>query len=262
MSASPSPFATLPSALLIDLDGTLVDSVYMHVAAWSRILYAEHIPVPGWRLHGLVGQGLAAARGELAQWAQAPVEAATLRRIIVRYAEEFGRLLPHISPCPGAGDLAEAAARHSIPVAIVTSAHEPEARALLRIVPDYAGHVLITGEMTAAKPDPAPVVAAATAVGANPADCWMIGDTTADIGAAAAAGAIAVGVLTGGSPVTSLRAAGADLVLEDLREVTSLLTTIAGAGGHPVAPLAPSRGQGQLLSHPLREARSPSPPGP
>jgi HAD superfamily hydrolase (TIGR01549 family) len=253
VTVSLSTFAALPSALLIDLDGTLVDSVYAHVATWSRILNSEEVPVPCWRLHGLAGQELAAARGELAQWARVPVEGATLRRIIGRYAEEFGRLLPHISPCPGARDLAETAASHSIPVAIVTSAHEAEARALLRIVPDYADHVLITGEMAAAKPDPAPVVAAARAVGADPARCWMIGDTTADIAAAVTAGATALGVLTGGCPATSLRAAGASLVLDDLRGVTGLLARLAEAPTAPQEAATPLE-QGRLLRGFPREA--------
>lgn len=46
-----------PPAALIDLDGTLVDSTYLHAIAWTRGLRSEDMLVPTWRLHRHIGMG-------------------------------------------------------------------------------------------------------------------------------------------------------------------------------------------------------------
>ncbi len=73
------------------------------------------------------------------------------------------------------------------------------------------------------KPHPAPVFAAAKALGVAPAGCLMVGDTRADILAGRRAGAQTVGVLCGFGEREDLQACGADLILETTAELASLL---------------------------------------
>jgi N-acetyl-D-muramate 6-phosphate phosphatase len=73
------------------------------------------------------------------------------------------------------------------------------------------------------KPFPDPVLYAAEAMGVQPADCLMIGDTTVDIRAGRAAGAQTVGVLCGFGEEPELRQAGADHILASTSEIVDLL---------------------------------------
>jgi len=88
-------------ALIFDLDGTLIDTVYAHVFSWQRTLAEAGMAVDGWRIHRRIGMsgGLftrAVAR-EIGR-AIAPEEAEALQR---RHEELFQELLPERRACPG-----------------------------------------------------------------------------------------------------------------------------------------------------------------
>src|SRR5215472_16449990 len=92
-------------ALIFDLDGTLVDTVYAHVFAWQRALAEAGMPIAGWRVHRRIGMsgGLftrAVAR-ELGREIS-PEEAEELQR---RHGELFLQLLTERRPLPGAVEL-------------------------------------------------------------------------------------------------------------------------------------------------------------
>src|SRR5205814_5390217 len=100
-----SIFAGPMPALIFDLDGTLVDTVYAHVFAWQRALAEAGMAIDGWRIHRRIGMsgGLftrAVAR-ELGR-AISPQEAETLQR---RHGELFTQFLPDHHPLPGAVEL-------------------------------------------------------------------------------------------------------------------------------------------------------------
>ena len=116
----------MPAALIFDLDGTLVDTVYAHVFAWQRAFAEEGMPIDGWRIHRRVGMsgGLfarAAAREVGRDFS--PAEAEALQR---RHGELFRELLPERRPLPGAvqllADLRAAGVIHGI----ATSGRRPE----------------------------------------------------------------------------------------------------------------------------------------
>src|ERR1700748_1502699 len=95
----------MPSALIFDLDGTLVATVYAHVFAWQRALAEQGMPIDGWRIHRRIGMsgGLftrAGARGGGRELSAEETEA--LQR---RHGRIFGELLPDRRPLPGAVDL-------------------------------------------------------------------------------------------------------------------------------------------------------------
>ena len=113
----------MPAALIFDLDGTLVDTVYAHVFAWQRAFAEAGMPIDGWRIHRRVGMsgGLftrAAAREVGRDFS--PAEAEALQR---RHGELFRELLPDRRPLPGAVQLLadlRAAARAKRPPLIPT----------------------------------------------------------------------------------------------------------------------------------------------
>src|ERR671936_1772093 len=99
-------------ALIFDLDGTLVDTVYAHVFAWQRVLAERGMAIDGWRIHRRIGMsgGLftRAVGRELGR--QLTTEEAT--GVQNRHGELFRQLLPDRRALPGAvGLLAELRAR-------------------------------------------------------------------------------------------------------------------------------------------------------
>src|SRR5829696_7824743 len=92
-------------ALIFDLDGTLVDTVYAHVFAWQRALGHSGLSIDGWRIHRRIGMsgGLftrAVAR-ELGR--ELPDEEA--EQVQTLHGELFRELLPERRPLPGAPEL-------------------------------------------------------------------------------------------------------------------------------------------------------------
>src|SRR5213080_4614211 len=96
--------------LILDLDGTLVDTVYAHVFAWQRALIELGSPVDGWRIHRRIGM----SGGLFAEALQN------------RHGEVFREILPDRRPLPGAIELLEALRRNGIVHGIATSGRRPE----------------------------------------------------------------------------------------------------------------------------------------
>lgn len=225
-----------PRGLLLDLDGTLADSVYVQVVAWQRALAARGLAIPGWRVHRLLGRGLKALEDEIGPVLDGGLTGAEAKLLGVAHAEAIEPLLAGVGPCPGAAELSAAVARWELPTAIVTGGGRATAEALLRAA---VGHgewpLFVAGADAAAKPAPDSVELAARELGFEPRDCWYVGDSAWDMRAAAAAGAVAVGVLTGGRTEADLREGGGDEVFDDLRGVTAALDG-ADRGVHRGSP--------------------------
>src|SRR5689334_25122933 len=97
----PSRLESMP-ALIFDLDGTLVDTVYAHVFAWQRALAEMAMPIDGWRIHRRIGMSGGLFARAVAREVGRPLgdeEVAALQR---RHGELFRDLLPERRPLPGA----------------------------------------------------------------------------------------------------------------------------------------------------------------
>jgi HAD superfamily hydrolase (TIGR01549 family) len=219
-------------ALIFDLDGTLVDTVYAHVFAWQRALIDLGSPVDGWRIHRRIGMsGGLFARAVAREIGRelAPDEAEALQR---RHGEVFREILPERRPLPGAIELLAALRRGGVIHGIATSGRRPEIdRSLdaLDIPPDMV--VVERGDVLRAKPEPDLFLACQERLGVVARDCYVIGDAVWDLLAARRAGMLSVGLLTGGYGEDELRSAGAFRVYRDAAELHESLDELGIALG-------------------------------
>ena len=220
-------------ALLFDLDGTLVDSVYQHVLAWHEALEAEGIGLAVWRIHrriGMSGGLLVRALNREVGRRITPEQADRIQR---RHGEGLRRRLDEIRPLPGARDLLLALTEMRVPWAIATSGRGESAHPLIRKLDVPEGTVVITrDEVPFAKPNPDLFLEAAKRLDRSPHDCFVVGDSIWDMLAARRASALGVGVLSGGYGREELLEAGTYRVYDDPADLLEHLDELGiRAGG-------------------------------
>src|SRR5436309_3302717 len=92
-------------ALIFDLDGTLVDTVYAHVFAWQRALAEAGLAVDGWRIHRRIGMSGGLFTRAVAREIGRPLTPEEVEAIQQRHGELFRQILPERRPLPGAVEL-------------------------------------------------------------------------------------------------------------------------------------------------------------
>jgi HAD superfamily hydrolase (TIGR01509 family) len=203
-------------AFLFDLDGTLVDSVYLHVLAWQEALERAGKRLSVWRIHRRVGMSgglLVNALVRETGGAISQEEAALLQKW---HAEAFLKFMPQVRPLPGAVELLNRLTALRVPYAIATGGireYAGESLRLLGIRPQVP--VVTKEEVRHAKPDPDLFLAAAARLGVKTYDSVVVGDSVWDLLAARRARALGVGLLSGGYGQEELERAGAYRTYQD-----------------------------------------------
>jgi HAD superfamily hydrolase (TIGR01549 family) len=211
-------------ALIFDLDGTLIDTVYAHVFAWQRALAEAELPVDGWRIHRRIGMSGGLFTRALARELGRPLSDDEINAIQDRHGELYRELLPERRPLPGAVDLLRHLAELDVPYGIATSGRRPEIDAsldALGIGEDVT--VVDRGEVMRAKPEPDLFLACQERMGVAIRDVTVVGDAVWDLLAARRAGMLSVGLLTGGYGEDELAQAGAFRVYRDPAELDASL---------------------------------------
>src|SRR5438128_8700285 len=113
-------------ALIFDLDGTRVDTVYAHVYAWQRALAEAGMPIDGWRIHRRIGMSGGLFTRAVAREIGRPLSAPETQELQQRHGELFRELLPERRPLPGAVELLRELREKSIRHGIATSGRRPE----------------------------------------------------------------------------------------------------------------------------------------
>jgi HAD superfamily hydrolase (TIGR01509 family) len=213
-------------ALIFDLDGTLVDTVYAHVFSWQRAFADEGMDISGWRIHrriGMSGGLFTRAVGRELGHALSDEQAAELQD---RHDELFREMLPAAArrPLPGARRLLEELRATGITHGIATSGRRPGIDASLASlgVPDDMV-VVQRGDVPRAKPEPDLFLECARRLSTAPEDCYVIGDAVWDLLAARRARMLSIGLLSGGYGADELQAAGAFRVYRDASELHASL---------------------------------------
>jgi HAD superfamily hydrolase (TIGR01509 family) len=207
-------------ALILDVDGTLVDTVYPAVLVWQKALAEVGIQLEGWRIHRQIGMsGGLFARAVLREAGRELCEP-QLEALRRRHDELFAELSPERRPLPGAIELLRALRQGGIPHAIATSNRRPALDASLQVL--GIGEETVVVDRTAvarAKPEPDLFLACQERLGVRCDDCYVIGDAVWDMLAARRAGMLGVGLLSGGYGEDELQRAGAFRVYRDAAEL-------------------------------------------
>jgi HAD superfamily hydrolase (TIGR01509 family) len=207
-------------AFLFDLDGTLIDSVYQNVIAWRAALRKLDIDLSVWRIHRRIGMSGGLFVSALLRETGRSLSAAEIVSLQQDHAAEYLAQLDSVQALPGARDLLAALTREGVPWAIATSGRRVLAQAALDMLGLPADAPLVTRDMVRhAKPDPDLFLAAAALIGVEPAQAWVVGDSVWDLLAARRAGALGIGVLSGGYGREELERAGAYRVYADPAEL-------------------------------------------
>lgn len=207
-------------AIIFDLDGTLIDTVYAHVFAWQRAFAESGLAIDGWRIHRRIGMsgGLfaRAATRELGREIDSAQEEALQRR----HGELFREFLPERRPLPGAVELLRSLRANGIAFGVATSGRRPEIDASLAALGLGRETVVIERrDVLRAKPEPDLFLACQAKLGVPAAECYVVGDAVWDMLAARRAAMLSVGLLSGGYGGDELLAAGAFRVYRDAAEL-------------------------------------------
>ena len=214
-------YAGRRGAVLFDVDGTLVDSNYLHVVAWMGAFREAGHPVDGAAIHRAIGMGApqlleSLLGGSLAGEIGPQVKAG--------HTERYRRWFESLRPFDGARDLLRSVACRA-GVVLATSASPEEVSALRATLDADDAIDAITGseDVERAKPAPDLVHVALQRAGVDSDAAVFVGDTVWDVEASARAGLPCVAVLTGGISAAELHEAGAVAVY---RSVADLLENL------------------------------------
>jgi len=202
--------------LLLDLDGTLVDSVYEHVMAWREALEDAEIRLPNWKIHRRIGMSGRLFLPTLLRERGQKTDKAEIRSIEKVRSSIFKKSIATIRLQPGAKELLQFFEKIGARWAIATSGERSQVELLLRDFNIPSRVPIITGDDVAtAKPAPDSFVLAAQRLGVSPHDSIVIGDSPWDLLAAQRMRGLGVGLLCGGYSESELERAGAYRVYED-----------------------------------------------
>jgi HAD superfamily hydrolase (TIGR01549 family) len=211
-------------ALIFDLDGTLIDTVYAHVFSWQRTFEEAGMAIDGWRIHRRIGMsGGLFARAVARELGRKLTEEET-HALQHRHGEIFTELAPERRPLPGAVELLKFLKENGVRYGIATSGRRPEIDKSLEALGVGDDVVVVDrGIVVRAKPAPDLFLACQQRMGVSPIESYVVGDAVWDILAARRAGMLSVGLLSGGYGEEELTSAGAYRVYRDPSELLTAL---------------------------------------
>ena len=216
-----------PPAFLFDLDGTLVDSVYQHVLAWREALERTGLELSVWRIHRRIGMSGGLLVNALARETGRELSRSEAERLQLLHAEAYKRMTSQVRPLPGARELLSTLADARVPHAIATSGRMETAGPALEMLGVREDFPVITRDLVRyAQAHPDLFLAAADRLGVSIHNSVVVGDSVWDLLARSAAGALSVGLLSGGYGQEELEKAGAYRVYQDPRDLLDHLDEI------------------------------------
>jgi HAD superfamily hydrolase (TIGR01509 family) len=213
---------THPDALrrgvLFDVDGTLIDSSYIHTMAWWGAFRQYGHDVPMAAIHQLVGMGGARLVDNLLPSGRDRDED---EDIMASHGALYASHWPSLRALDGAKELLSQCHAGGLAVALASSARERDLQVMRSVLDADAFIDAATSANDAAESKPAPDIleAALASIGVDAADAVYVGDAVWDMKAAAALGIPSIGVTCGGIQAAQLRDAGAAEVYEGPRDL-------------------------------------------
>jgi HAD superfamily hydrolase (TIGR01509 family) len=203
--------------VILDVDGTLLDSNFEHAAAWHRALKAHGIEIPTRRILPLIGMGGDHLLPELTGIEETSAHGREIKELRKKiFLTEY---LPRIQPFPKVRELCQELLGRGIQLAVASSSSRADLERLLEKarISDLIERDVSADDAESSKPDPDVVIAALRKLRLPPGEVLMIGDTPYDIEAACQAGIRTIALLSGGRQYDELSLAW--LVLKDPEEL-------------------------------------------
>lgn len=221
--------ASRPPAVLFDIDGTLVDSNYLHVHAWARAFHDIGIAADSWRIHRSIGMD----GSTLVKTLSGDADDDTKERLKDLHSRYYKELTPLLRVLPGAREVLDRVASMGLQVVLATSAPDDELSILREVLDrdDLVSEMTSSADVDTAKPQPDIIRVALDRAGVTADRAVFVGDSVWDTEACRRAGVTSIGVLSGGMSREELTAGGARMVLEDARQLTEQI------GDTPIADL-------------------------
>ena len=213
-----------PPSFLFDLDGTLIDSVYQHVIAWHAALADIGIDLSVWRIHRRIGMSGGLFVSALLRETGRSLSKAEIDQLQLAHAEQYRAQMGAVTPLPGARELLGFLTDAGVRWAIATSGYAATARPALELLGLPEDTPMVTRDLVRhAKPDPDLFLATAALLGVDPRHTMVVGDSVWDLLAARRAGALGIGLQSGGYGREELERAGAYRVYADPAEMLDRL---------------------------------------
>jgi HAD superfamily hydrolase (TIGR01509 family) len=212
--------STKLDTVVLDVDGTLVDTVYQHTVIWAQAFATVDVDVPMWRLHRAIGMG-----GDrlVTEVAGDEVEKKYGDKVRAEHDERFGDVIDDIRPLPGAADLLDALRERGLKVVLASSGKKEQTGRLLALFggEERSQAWTASDDVDASKPAPDLIQVALEKVDGT--NAIVIGDAVWDIGAAEKAGLPSIGLRCGGFGEAELLDAGASQVYRDPEDLLAHL---------------------------------------
>lgn len=219
-------------AALFDVDGTLVDTNYLHAVTWWEAFGQAGYEVSMANIHRAIGMGSDQMLGKLLPSDRDTDADADLR---AAHSALYATYRSRLRPLPGAADLLRACKERGLAVVLASSADEPEFNALRAALDaeDAIDAATFAGDVESSKPAPDLIQAALDRVGVPAQEAVFTGDTVWDVHACQKAGVPCIGLLSGGISRDELAAAGAAEVYPGPTDLLAALrgSLLGGASG-------------------------------
>lgn len=202
-------------AVLFDIDGTLIDSNALHVAAWVRAFHEHGYEISAEAIHAQIGKG-----GDNLVPTLLPQTDDDVRKQIegshgTIFAADY---LDRAKPFRNAAELLRHAHAAGKQVVLASSAKQSEVDHYIGLldVADILAATTSIDDVDQSKPEPDIFAAALRKIGIEPAGAIVVGDTIWDVEAARRIGLDTIALLSGGVPPRALESAGAIALYEDV----------------------------------------------
>jgi len=217
-TAGSGPARSTLRAALFDVDGTLVDTNYLHAVAWWEAFARAGHDVPMASIHRAIGMGSDRLLDALLPADRDPAGDEIIK---IAHSALYQVYWPQLRPLPGAADLLRACHEAGLRVVLASSA-DPRELDVLREALDAEEAIdaaTSSGDVDSSKPAPDLVHVALDQAGTSPAQSVFVGDSVWDARACQEAGVPCIGVLSGGTSREELLSAGAAAVYGDPAEL-------------------------------------------
>jgi HAD superfamily hydrolase (TIGR01509 family) len=212
--------------VLFDVDGTLVDTTYLHTEAWWEALRQHEQDVPMAEIHRAIGMG---ADKILAHLLGPDRDRDKDAEITVAHDVLYAAWWERLRPLPGAAELLHAVAERGLAVVLASSAREAELKVLRRVVraDDVIAAATSSSDASQSKPAPDILQAALDQSDVDPERAVFVGDSVWDVEAAARLNIPCIGLTCGGTSADELTKAGAVATYDDPADLLAHLNRSA-----------------------------------